>query len=168
MKKTFLLSVVALFIAIPFQVHAQTEIVKDETKLYTIVVPSGWNHSGTKSKYISTLKCSETTGSSQILTFIASKNENSLLKAYEENKQSFSEFKAFEVLQEGDMDLDGEPCKWFTYTFTSKDGSVKMKGKYYTVMHSGNGFLILYTVTAEQFDLVQTAFDKIVATLKFK
>ncbi len=169
MKKTFLSSVVALFIALPIQVYSQqTEIVKDPTKLYTIAIPSGWNYSGTKSKYISTLKCSETESSAEKLTFIASKNDNNLLNAYEENKKSLSEFKAFKILQEGDIKLYGEPCKWFMYTFTSQDGTVKMKGKYYTVMHSGSGFLILYSITEQQYDFVQATFDKIVTTLKFK
>jgi hypothetical protein len=167
MKRIILVITAALFVY-TYNLNAQqTMKVSDEPNSYTIEIPAGWVHATSKNAYVSVLMCSDTVNTGERLSIIDAKNSYNLEKANKVNQDAFKKFKNFKVSQEGDGTLGGQPCKWFEYTFTSDDGNISMKGKYYTVKNSGRGFSIQYVLKQDRFDIMKDTFEKCIGTFKF-
>jgi hypothetical protein len=167
MKKVLLLNAVMCFM-ITHNIFAQeTQTITDAGKHFTIEIPISWVQSSTKNAFAIVTACSDTINSNERITFIDVKNPNSLEKSNKTNKGAFKDFNHFKIIAEGDATLSGQPNKWFVYTFLSDDGSVSMKGKYYTIKNSGRGYSIMYVLQEDRFNLVQESFERVISSLKF-
>jgi len=166
--KTSTLFLTFLMLALTLNLYSQqTQTVTDEGKSYSVEIPSGWVHGVSKNIYVSVLVCSDTLHAGEILNITDAKNSSNLEKAYKVNKNAMSDLKKFTILEEGNSTIGGQESKWFAYTFDSKDGTVHMKGKYYTVKYSGRGFSIQYLMPEKRFDEMKGTFEKMISTLKF-
>jgi hypothetical protein len=165
MMKKFVLVSACFLMAILSNVCSQ-QTITDESHLFSIDIPSGWLHTATVNKWVSVFTFCDSLKQTDQLIVIYSKNGNNLKDAYKGNKKAQSELKNFKLIEEGDGQINGEPCKWMVYTFTSE--GVLVNGKQYTLKKGGHGFTLQYILLSPQFEISKDVFEKVVSTFKLQ
>ncbi len=162
MKKIAVL--LALFVVMHFENMNAQKTITDEAGAFSINLPSNWMNTSSKNVWVTVYVFNDSIGTDQLMV-IYSKNGKNLKDAYKVNKKAQADLKNFKLVEEGDSQINGEPCKWMLYTFNGKDGTA-VKGKQYTLVKSGKGFIVQYILLEPKFDTSKEGFEKIITTIK--
>jgi hypothetical protein len=163
MKKIVLATACFLLVML-CNVQSQQKTITDEGRLFSINIPSNWMSTSSKNVWVTVYVFNDSMSTDQLM-MISSKNGKNLKDAYKANKKGQAGLKNFKLIEEGDSQINGEPCKWMVYTFNGKDGTA-VKGKQCTLVKSGKGFILQYILLETKFDAGKEAFEKVITTLK--
>ena len=162
MKKIAVL--LALFVVMHFENMNAQKTITDEAGAISINLPSNWMNTSSKNVWVTVYVFNDSIGTDQLMV-IYSKNGKNLKDAYKVNKKAQADLRNFKLVEEGDSQINGESCKWMLYTFNGKDGTA-VKGKQYTLVKSGKGFIVQYILLEPKFDTSKEGFEKIITTIK--